>query len=318
MDTFKTLAERDFEGARFQSFINDVAAWIARRPNELLSFDKVRRSLPIYGSSYRGLQPVPLDKIVGSATHRYSDFDRAFLPAQVRTKSRWKRIDELRLRDVALPPVQLYQVGDVYFVRDGHHRVSVARRSGQDFIDAEVVEMRTRVPLTALRGRLDARMVEAIGEYATFLDKTQLDKLRPTAVITFSLPGGYTRLLEHIVVHQYFMGLDFQRNVTWEEAVGDWYDFTYAPIAAIIGERNILKEFPNRTVGDLYLWITDHHYYLTQEEIRAHAYDVGFEQAAQDYVQNYSPRLARKIERAVRQWLSTWRHEHFGTVTERT
>ena len=121
---------------------------LKRRSNELLSFDAVRSSLPVYGQSYRGVQEVPVDKIVGTTSNRYADFDRAFLPSQARTKARWKNIDELRLRDVNLPPVQVYQVGEVYFVRDGHHRVSVARQTGQNYIDAEVIEMQTRAPLT--------------------------------------------------------------------------------------------------------------------------------------------------------------------------
>jgi hypothetical protein len=290
-----------------RAFLNDVAAFVARRPNELLSFETVRRALPIYGQSYRGVQEVPVDKIVGTTTNRYADFDRAFLPSQFRTKSRWKQIDELRLRDVNLPPVQLYQVGAAYFVRDGHHRVSVARQMGQAFIDAEVVEMHTRTPLTINLRRLDPQGLTALGEYGSFLEKTQLDKLRPDVQIEFSQPGGYARLLEHIVVHQYLVGLDYRRDVTWEEAVIDWYDFIYMPIVSIIRERNILREFVGRTEADLYLWISDHHWSLNLQEIQNHAYDVGFDEAAEDLVRTQSPRLARKIKRALEQWVMLWR-----------
>jgi hypothetical protein len=307
MDFYSAQAEKDFSEARWRAFWNDVSAFLARRPNELLSFDAVRRSLPIYGQSYRGVQEVPVEKIVGTTTNRYNDFDRAFLPAQARTKSRWKKIDELRMRDFNLPPIQLYQVGQVYFVRDGHHRVSVARQMGQDYIDAEVIEMQTRAPLTTDVKRLDPSNLEALGEYASFLEKTQLDKLRPDVNIDFSQPGGYARLLEHIVVHQYFLGLDYQRDVTWEEAVADWYDFVYMPIVNLIRERNILREFPNRTEADLYLWITDHHWSLNQQEIQDHKYDVGFEEAADDMVRHHSPRLSRKIGRALAQWVNSWR-----------
>jgi hypothetical protein len=307
MDMYSAQAERDFSEARMRAFWNDISAFLARRSNELLSFDAVRSSLPIYGQSYRGVREVPVDKIVGTTTNRYADFDRAFLPSQARTKSRWKTIDELRLRDVNLPPVQLYQVGDVYFVRDGHHRVSVARQTGQAYIDAEVIEMQTRAPLTADIKRLDPSNLQALGEYASFLEKTQLDKLRPDVNIAFSQPGGYARLLEHIVVHQYFLGLDYQRDVTWEEAVTDWYDFVYMPIVNLIRERNILREFPGRTEADLYLWITDHHWSLTQAETQHHTHDVGFDEAADDMVRKRSPRLSRKIARALEQWVATWR-----------
>lgn len=307
MDSFSFQSERDFNEARWQAFLNEVNAYLGRRPNELLSFDAVRSSLPIYGQSYRGVQEVPVDKIVGTTTNRYADFDRAFLPSQARTKSRWKAIDELRLRDVNLPPIQLYQVGDSYFVRDGHHRVSVARQMGQRYIDAEVIEMQTRTPLTTNLKRLDLSQVQALGEYASFLEKTQLDKLRPNVNIEFSRPGGYARLLEHIVVHQYFLGLDYRRDVTWEEAVTDWYDYVYMPIVTITRERKVLAEFPRRTEADLYLWITDHHWSLNQLEILDHKYDVGFDEAALDLVRKQSPRLSRKIARALESWVSSWR-----------
>lgn len=310
MDNVSFQSERDFNEARARAFWNDIAAFLARRPNELISFEAVRSALPIYGQSYIGVQEVPVEKIVGTTTNRYADFDSAFLPSQLRTKSRWKKIDELRLRDVSLPPIQLYKVGEVYFVRDGHHRVSVARQMGQVEIDAEVIEMHTRAPLTHNLKLLDPEGLSALGEYASFLEKTQLDKLRPEIQIQFSQPCGYARLLEHIVVHQYFLGLDYRRDVTWEEAVTDWYDMLYLPIVTIIRERHILNEFPNRTEADLYLWITDHHWSLNQAELTRHQYDVGFDEAAVDLVRSRSPRLSRRLARALELWITAWRREN--------
>lgn len=304
MDRTSRQAELDFDRARFRSFLREAANLVARRPNELISFDVVQRSLAAYGSSYRGIQTVPIEQIVGSATNRYADFDRAFLPAQARTKSRWKRIDQLRMEGEELPPVQLYQLGDMYFVRDGHHRISVARQMGQAFIDAEVVLVRTRVPLTSLKAELDGEQLEILGEYAAFIEKTQLDRLRPEAQIKFSLPGGYARLLEHIVVHRYYMGLALKREISWEEVVGDWYDNLFMPIAVIIREQNILADFPNRTEADLYLWIMDHHHYLQERG------EPALDRAAVDFAANYSPRLTRKLARAMHRLIADWRGEN--------
>ncbi|MGB8644571.1 MAG: transcriptional regulator [Anaerolineae bacterium] len=302
MEPYEAQTEVDFEQARFRAFLSQVAALVARRPNELLSFEAVRRSLHDYGSSYRGVRTIPIQQIVGTATNRYTDFDRAFLPAQVRTKWRWKRIDAARLAGENLPPVQLYQVGHLYFVRDGHHRVSVARQKGQDYIEAEIIEVRTRIPVEQLKKRrLDADDLVAIDEYATFLEQTQLDRLRPDANIRLYRPGGYARLLEHIVVHQYYMGLDFVRHVTWEEAVVDWYDYIYCPITDIVRAQDILKDFPNRTEADLYLWIMDHFHYLREKGV----YD--WADAATDLVQNYSPRLNRKLARVLNNIIVQWR-----------
>ncbi|TAH53976.1 MAG: transcriptional regulator [Chloroflexota bacterium] len=310
MNNFSLQAERDFTDARWRAFWNDIGAFLEGHPNELLSFEAVRSSLPIYGQSYRGIREVPVEKIVGTTSNRYVDFDRAFLPSQARTKSRWKTIDELRLRDVNLPPIQLYQVGEAYFVRDGHHRVSVARQTGQVYIDAEVIEMQTHTPLTRDIRRLNPQGLEALGEYASFLEKTQLDKLRPDVNIEFSQPGGFARLLEHIVVHQYFLGLDYRRDVSWDEAVTDWYDYVYMPVVTIIRERKVMAEFSGRTEADLYLWITDHHWSLNQQEIQQHTHDLGFDEATQDLVRKRSPRLSRKIARALEAWVAAWRGEN--------
>lgn len=290
---FSAQTESDFARARLKAFWREIQSMIARRPNELVSFEEVKYSLKPFGEFYRGVRTVPIDRIIGSATLRYHDFDRVFLPKQVQTKSRWQRIDEAYYEDVSLPPVQLYQVGDVYFVRDGHHRISVARERGQAFIDAEVIEVKTRVPVTP---DLLASDLEIVGEYADFIDKTRLDKIRPGHQIRFSEPGGYARLIEHIAVHRYFMGEEQQRKIPWEEAVASWYDNLYQPVVQIIRRHNMLNDFPHRTEADLYLWIMDHHYYLNEN-----GDEVDLENAAVHFAQHYSQRLDKRLLNAAKQ-----------------
>lgn len=285
--------EADFSRARWKSFWREVAAMFARRPNELLSFDQVKRSLNSFGESYRGIQTIPLAHIVGSATLRFHDFDRAFLPTSERTKSRWRSVDAAWYEEIDLPPVQLYKIGDAYFVRDGHHRISVARERGQEFIEAEVIEVKTRVPVTPA---LIAADLEIVGEYAAFIEKTRIDKLRPEQTIRFSEPGGYARLLEHIAAHRYFLGEAQGRRIAWDEAVVSWYDNVYLPVITAIRAHNILNDFPRRTEADLYLWITDHHYFLREQDE-----DVDWEQAAVDFAAHYSQRLDKRLLNAVKQ-----------------
>ncbi len=292
--SYRWQTENDFNRAHFKALIREIVAKVAHRPNELISFETVRRSLKIFGESYRGMHAVPVDHIVGSASLRYHDFDRAFLPTQTFTKSRWRSIDQAYYEDVGLPPVKLYQAGEVYFVRDGHHRVSVARERGQAFIDAEVIELKLRVPLTL--ADVTQGTVEIAGLRAEFLDKTKLDELRPGHGISFSVPGGYIRLIEHIAVHRYFLGIDQKRPVRWQEAVLSWYDHLYTPIVQAIRENGILREFPHRTEADLYLWIMDHHYYLKEQDEH-----VALEDAALDFARNYSERLDKRLLRGVRQ-----------------
>jgi hypothetical protein len=286
---YQAETEGDFARARAKAFFNEIAAMIARRPNEPLSFEAVKRSLKVFGQAYRGVQTVMIDKIIGSATLRYNDFDRAFLPTQARTKMRWRNIDRLYYQNVDLPPVQLYQIGEYYFVRDGHHRISVARERGQQFIDGEVIEVQTRVPLSP---NLTAHDLEIAGEYADFIERTQIDRLRPDQVIKFSEPGGYARLIEHIAVHRYFMGIEQHRRIHWQKAVASWYDNLYQPAVAIIREHNMLKEFARRTEADLYLWIMDHHYFLSLEDE-----NVALEDAAIDFAQHFSERIDKRLLR---------------------
>jgi hypothetical protein len=282
--------DSDYATARTKALFNSVLARLAGRPNRLLSFDQVKDKLHLRGSVYCGIQTVPVKNIIGSVD-RYRDFDRVFLPSQPFTSERWKAINRAFYRDEALPPVKLYQVGEAYFVLDGHHRVSVAREHGVEFIDAEVIEVQSRVPLTP---DVDARDLEILGEYDAFLRRTQLDKLRPEQNVRFTIAGGYERLLEHIAVHRYFMGMDEQREVDEAEAVMHWYDTVYLPIVEVIREQGILADFPGRTESDLYLWLMDHMHYLRESQGEVDPTD-----AAQEFAAEFSERSLNKLLRSV-------------------
>jgi hypothetical protein len=261
-DNLSERVRADYSRARFKAFLNRVKAIISGQPNNLLSYDQVKEKLHIGGPIYRGIQTVRIDQIVGSL-NRYHQFDRAFLPLQDDTASRWQRVNLAFYKEIDLPPVVLYKVGEVYFVVDGHHRVSVAREKGQEFIEAEVRECATRVNITPDLKPEDLEILEA---KVRFLERTGLDRLRPKARIKLTIPDGFNRMLEHIAVHRYFMGIDLQRDISEEEAVAHWYDTVYLPIVKVIRQSKILKEFPGKTEGDLYLWVLDHQHYLASSE----------------------------------------------------
>ena len=141
--------------------------------------------------------------------------------------------------------------------------VSVARDQGQIEIEAEVRECATRVNITP---SIKPEDLEILEDKVHFLERTVLDTLRPDANIKVTIPDGFERMLEHIAVHHYFMGLDLKRDISEHEAVADWYDHVYMPIINVIRDTNILKEFPEKTEGDLYLWVLDHQHYLAEEE----------------------------------------------------
>jgi len=261
-DELSSRVRADFSRARFKAFLNRAWSIVSGKPVSLLSYDDVKEKLHIGGPIYRGMRTVRTDQIAGSL-NRYHEFDRAFLPTQDNLASRWQSINRAFYEDVSLPPVVLYKVGEVYFVVDGHHRVSVAREQGQEFIEADVRECATKVNITA-----DIKMedLEILHDKVHFLERTSLDRIHPGANIKLTIPDGFSRMLEHIAVHHYFMGLDLKRDISEEEAVGHWYDTVYQPIVKVIRKSNILKEFPGKTEGDLYLWVLDHQHYLVESK----------------------------------------------------
>lgn len=143
--TLQQLVSHDFELARWKATWRHWLGRLARKRNDLLSFEQIRQGVRFTGQHDLGLQNVPLNKIVGSVG-RSGDFDRAFFPRQAHIKDRWMNIDKAYYQDVLLPAVELIKIGEMYFVSDGNHRVSVARVHGQDFIDAHVIEINASVP----------------------------------------------------------------------------------------------------------------------------------------------------------------------------
>lgn len=255
-------AHAAYNFARFKAQVSGLLALLQGKPNRLLSYDDVREKLRVGGPIYRGVRQVPISQIAGSVD-RYQDFNRAFLPLTDATHERWRSISRAFFDAVSLPPVLLYQVGEVYFVVDGNHRVSVAREQGALYIDAEVRECSVRVPLTP---DITADDLVRLGEKVDFLERTELDKLRPDTDLTITVLGGYERILEHIAVHRYFMGLDFARDIPREEAIAHWHDEVFGPIVRVICESKVMQGFPKRTPADLYLWVLDHQHWLVSEQ----------------------------------------------------
>src|SRR5450759_1602597 len=142
-------ALEDFDAARFHAFRRAVGSILTRRARRLQAIEPVLEAAGLEGRSYGGIQEIPLEAIVGSAAaaSKTGDFDPAFLPVNRRLRDRWTRIYQAMVEGDELPPIDVYKVGDDYYVIDGHHRVSVARSLGRATINARVVEVKTRAPL---------------------------------------------------------------------------------------------------------------------------------------------------------------------------
>lgn len=249
-------ALQDFRRARRQAQLEQILAFLKGASASLLSYEEVADKLKAAKTRQRELREIPVDAIVGSV-NRYQDFTHNFLPKRDIAQERWATINALATgAEGGLPPIEVYQIGDVYFVYDGNHRVSVARQVGATLIEAYVTQVETKVPLTP-----DMQPDELIlkAEYTEFLDATHLDRLRTLREdFQVSVPGKYQRLTEQIDIHRYFMELEQQREIPYQEAVVRWYDDIYLPLIQIIEEQGILRDFPNRTATDLYLWISEH------------------------------------------------------------
>jgi nucleotide-binding universal stress UspA family protein len=256
----RSNAVSDFRRARRKADLQKTLARFARKDMELLSYDEVRKKLKAIESSKKELKEIPLDSIIGSAG-RYTDFTRSFLPQHNSDKDRWARVHVAVTSSAGLPPIEVYQVGEAFFVIDGHHRISIARQMGSSSIEAYVRQVHTKVALSP-KDKPEDLILKS--EYIQFLDRTQMDKLRPGANIQVTEPGQYEVLEEHISVHRYFMGIDQDREVSYADAVMHWYDEIYMPIVEVIRERAILREFPGRTETDLFLWISGHRAALEQ------------------------------------------------------
>ncbi len=248
-----------FDSARRSALMQDLLAHLFRRPADLLPFDQVRERLRLARGIDRGIQEVPLERIVGTV-QRERDFNRAFLPREETLRERWEDLEELAQGARGFPPVELYRVGDVDFVVDGHHRVSVARANGAPTIEAHVQEFPTDVPLPRGASVEDVLLKEGLAGFleATGLVPSSPDEFRVTA------PNGYERLLDHISVHRYYRGIELSRPVPWKEAVRSWYETVYRPMIETIRGSRTLQEFPGSTESDLYLFTMDHLHYLRQ------------------------------------------------------
>jgi nucleotide-binding universal stress UspA family protein len=249
-------AHRKFDQARRQGTVERLVALLRGKPDDLLSFDDVQRKLGLHITRERGTQQTPLDQIVGSVG-KYRDFTRAFWPKSEKLRERWKWLYVAAHDFRGLPPVDLYQVGEVYFVKDGNHRISVARALGSKTVEATVVEYISPARLTVetVDADLDALALQI--ERERFLGRTRLLELRPDAQIDLSQPGGYDALQEHMAVPAYVLGQQTGEPVAWDESVALWYDDVYTPVVRVIHEHGLLRRYPGRSDADLYLWLME-------------------------------------------------------------
>ena len=280
-------SQENFNRARKKAFVQRIAHFLKPHKYNLLSLEEVKTLLRPRRETYRGIKAVSIDLIVGSEG-RYRDFNREFLPRHNHLRPRWQNIDKLQLRNVILPPIQLYEVGGVYFVRDGNHRVSVSRSQGGEMIDAEVVSLDSFVSLSPDMDKNELKRAVINYEQRRFEEKTRFSSIIPEYSLKFTCTGRYNEVLFHILEHKYSISQDHKEELPLSSAVSSWFNTVYLPVLKVIKEYALLTHFPSRTEGDLYVWISKQWHLLKEQ----YGDDVEILRAAEDVVQKEGMKLS--------------------------
>ena len=253
----------------------------------LVDFSVIEKSIQTYTLKDRGIEAIPIDKIIGSLG-RYLDFSETLLPKKTDASSRYEYIKSLMEKGINLEPIQVYQVLDNYFIIDGHHRVSVAKNEFKaKYIDAQVTEIKFNYKLSKDKNytfdsestkKFLIKLEEDTFQHATFLNnKILIHPLKVTELKSFAL------LQQEI--------LDFKKNYNNGELAKKsiifssykWYAERFLHALNLMKKEDILSKFKNRTFTDLYVWIQRHKYFLSQQA----GHDVGFDFTAHDFMEKY-------------------------------
>jgi hypothetical protein len=251
-------AQGDFSRVRRARVLAEIARGLRFEPNDVayvLPFEEVVEALGRVGEQDLGLQRVPLNSIVGTVD-RTRDFDRSFRPTSPRLRTRWQRIAEAQRRGEALPPVSLYRIGDLHFVRDGHHRVSVARSLGHDDIDAYVTEVHTSIGA----GRdvrvsdLPLKDHERLFRERVPLDRERLRRIAP------SDPWDYGTLAEGVEAWGFRAMQARRAYMDRPEVAHTWFEDEYVPVVEMLTEAGFKER--GETEADAYMRIVTARYML--------------------------------------------------------
>lgn len=290
MDFSSTQSEEDFNKAHNKAFINDILHFLSPEEASLISLNDIKQMIKPVNETYIGVKVIPIEKIVGSEG-RYKDFDNRFFPKSSHLKNRWEHVDEAAIKSINLPPIKVYEIAGLYFVRDGNHRVSVAKSRGTEFIDAEVVSLQSEIVLKKPDNIND--IVKQIINYEkrVFYSETGFGDITDYWCLDFSRTGRYDVIYNHILTHKYYINQGKTEEISMEDALLSWFNNVYVPIATIIQEKHILRSFPKRTIGDLYVWIVRYWDDLKQK----FGDNISLTDVVSDFKKNYKVPLHRRI-----------------------
>ncbi len=246
-------------------------------PDEAKSFNQDQEEEGAFESVQRGQQKVPLDRIVGSVG-RYQDFDSRFRPKQHLALGRYESVKKALRAGRRLPPVKLYQIKDEYYALDGNHRIAAAKELGYTDIEATIVEF---IPSKNIMDNVLYR------QRAQFSEKTGLPYN-----ITLTEVGQYDYLLDQIAQHHAHLTKTKGKQETYTGAAMDWYEHIYRPLVTIIRNGNLLKYFPQRTLDDLYAYVSHHQW----EEGKKRKYGIGIDRLIPNNMEAFRKKMANQCK----------------------
>jgi hypothetical protein len=260
----KLDAQNDFQRARRHAVAARLAARLRGEPDDVrmvLPYEEVIAALGFVSERRLGLEIVALDTIVGSVD-RGRDFDRSFRPTSGRVRGRWEHIAAAVRRGESMPPVDLRRIGEIHFVSDGHHRVSVARALGRFDIDAYVTEVQTRVGAEKAITLADLPMKSL---ERVFFERVPLpDNARAEIVLTDS--WDYAELAGAVEAWGFRLSQDRREAVSRSENAYQWLEEEYRPVVAMLREADLVG---TGTEAEAYLRVSSERYRL----LRTHRWD---------------------------------------------
>jgi hypothetical protein len=259
-----TDAQFDFSRARRQRVLSRLADRLRREPSDvdvILPFEEVVEALGRKGERWLGLQSIPIESIVGTVD-RSREFDRRFRPKSSRVRPRWERIAEAQRRGEAMPPIDVYRIGDLHFVRDGHHRVSVARAQGLTHIDAYVTEVETELGADAEIRLADLPLKS---HQRLFYERVPLPADAREG-IRLADPWAYAELAEAVEAWGFRAIQDRREFMAREEVAEAWFRDEYVPVVEMLREADLIGKL---TETEAYMRIAAERYRL----LRTHVWD---------------------------------------------
>jgi hypothetical protein len=257
-------AQTDFSRARRRGVLERLAARLRREPADfhlILPFEEVVQALGYRGERRLGLQTIPLDSIVGSVD-RTRDFDRRFRPTSRRTRKRWERMATATRRGEAFPPIDVYRIGEVHFVKDGHHRVSIARAQGLPDIDAYVTEALTEL---GAEKTITLRDLPLKSHQRLFFERVPLPA-DARERITLSDEQRFAMLAEQVEAWGFRLIQERREPLDRGEVAELWFREEYEPVVAMLREADLIGK---QTETEAYMKISGLRYML----LRTHSWD---------------------------------------------